>query len=369
MKNPENSFFVGYVEQAIAGFQDPQSPPISISRNGTLAKWRDKFHFLDLRVNDPGLRKHREEFRQMIQKATTLGLETIITLPEFSPVLFDLPPQDPEKVLSQRKSAAKRPEKLAFFKPAFLVLPKSKEGSQTYYRLSVEDCLPVLELAAENGVKRIIVPVSQPGQYLDPMAEKEFEKSFAALADFASQHQISLHLRNGGLSERLFLKLKSAFGCGLAYNVGIAHLESDDVLANYQKLKEDINILMLHQVLPGVDRWEARHTLLENALKNYVLAKKEYRQSLAEGDEAYSEVCLKRFNARLRDYYEALKNSDSNLGLFQNGDLNLVPLLKEIRKDLDNGQEKLLLLETVPNTKNTDFVFRYLLADSFSGSF
>jgi hypothetical protein len=97
MKNPESSIFVGYVEQGISGLQDPLSPPISISRNGSLAKWRGKFHFLDLRVNDPGLRKNRNEFVQMLQKVASLDIETIITLPQFAPVFFDLPPEMPDK--------------------------------------------------------------------------------------------------------------------------------------------------------------------------------------------------------------------------------------------------------------------------------
>jgi hypothetical protein len=213
------------------------------------------------------------------------------------------------------------------------------------------------------------VPVSEPGQYLDRVAEDEFEKCFAELDQSAKSHGIRLHVRNGGLSERYYKRLRSAFGCGLAYNVGIAHLESDNIFENYCKWKNDIAILMLHQVLPGIDRWEARRTALEKSLKNYVAIKKEYRQSLEDGDNEYAEKCLKRFNAALKDYYEAFKNLDSNLGLFQNGDLNLVPLLKEIRNDIADGQDKYLLLETVPNTRNSDFVFRYLLADSFSGSF
>jgi sugar phosphate isomerase/epimerase len=370
MKNPETSIFVGYVEQGIGGSQDPLSPPISVSRNGSLAKWRGKFHFLDLRLNDPGLRKNREEFSQMIQKASTLGIETIITLPQYAPLYFDLPPEDPEKAANTgRRSSQKRPEKLVYFKPAYLALSQQFAGSVSFHELTVEECMPALELAAEHGVKKAVIPVSEPGQYLDRMAEDKFAERFSKLAEFSAEHGISLHLRNGGLSETLFRKLNNKFKCGLAYNVGIAHLESDNIIDNYSRLKNEITILMLQQVLPGIDRWDARRTMMEKALKSYVTAKKEYRQSLSEGDEVYTEKCLKRFNYALRDYYDAIRNSDCNLGLFQNGDLNLVPLLKEIRKDLDQGMEKYLLLETVPNTKNTDFIFRYLMADSFSGSF
>lgn len=257
MKNPESSVFVGYVEQAIAGRQDPLSPPISISRNGSLAKWRGKFHFLDLRVNDPGLKKYREDFRQMLQKAQTLGIETIVTLPQLSPVLFDLPPEDPEKMAAPvRKTSQKKSEKLVYFKPAFLALYQAVRGSASFAKLATADCIPIIELAAEFGVDKIIVPVSEPGQYLDRMAEEEFEKSFAELDQAAKANGIRLHVRNGGLSERFYKRLKKAFGCGLAYNVGIAHLESDNIFDNYCKWKNDIEILMLHQVLPGLDRCE-----------------------------------------------------------------------------------------------------------------
>ncbi|GAB4268009.1 MAG: hypothetical protein Kow0029_02980 [Candidatus Rifleibacteriota bacterium] len=370
MKNPESSFFVGYVEQAIGGSQDPLSPPISISRNGTLAKWRGKFHFLDLRVNDPGLKKNRDDFVQMIQKATTLGIETFITLPQYKPLFFELPPEDPAKAgQSSRKNLGKKNEKLVYFKPAYLALPTHLVGSVSFNKLSVDDCMPILEMAAENNVSNVIVPVSEPGQYLDRLAEEDFNQAFARLHEFAVKNGIKLHVRNGGLSEAHFNTLYKKFACGLTYNVGIAHLESDNILDNYKRLKDKISILILQQVLPGIDRWEARRLAMENALKNYLLARKEYNQSVAEGDESYAERCLKKLNGALRDYYDSYRNSDNNLGLFQNGDLNLVPLLKEIRKDLDAGMEKFLLLETVPNTKNTDFIFRYLLADSFSGSF
>jgi hypothetical protein len=371
MKNPESSIFVGYVEQGISGLQDPLSPPISISRNGSLAKWRGKFHFLDLRVNDPGLRKNRNEFVQMLQKVASLDIETIITLPQFAPVFFDLPPEMPDKPTNPngRKSTHKRPEKLVYFKPAYLALSNQLQGSITFHRLSIDECMPVMELAKEYKVANVVVPVSEPGQYLDREAEEEFNEKFAKISQFAKENDINLHVRNGGLAESHYKKLKKKFACKLAYNVGIAHLESDNILENYNRLRDDISILMLQQVLPGLDRWDARRTLMENALKKYVIAKKEYRQSLGENDETYTEKCLRRFHYALRDYYDSFRNLDYNLGLFQNGDLNLVPLLKEVRKDLDAGNKKYLLLETVPNTKNTDFIFRYLMADSFSGAF
>jgi hypothetical protein len=371
MKNPETSFFVGYVEQGIGGGQDPLLPPVSVSANGTLAKWRGKFNFLDLRVNDPGLCKSKEAFSQMIQKADTLGIETVLTLPQYTPVFFDLPPEDPEKPLKipGRKSQTKKPEKLVYFKPSYLVLSNTLAGSVSFNKLTFEDCLPVMELAAEYSVKNVVVPVSEPGHFFERTAEEEFCEIIAKLSEFAKKHEIDLHLRNGGLSERLFRRINEKYGCRLAYNVGIAHLESDNLIEVYNRFKDEIIIIALQQVLPGIDRWDSRRKVLESSLKQYVLAKKEFKQSLQDKDEAHGEFCLRRFRSAMRDYFDAFRNQDYNLGLFQNGDLNLVPLLKEIRKDLDEGKAKYLLLETVPNTKNTDFIFRYLLADSFSSSF
>ena len=60
MNNIESTFLLGYVEQGIGASQDPLDPPISISCNGSLAKWRDKLNFIDIRVNDPGLKNDRE---------------------------------------------------------------------------------------------------------------------------------------------------------------------------------------------------------------------------------------------------------------------------------------------------------------------
>ena len=68
-------------------------------------------------------------------------------------------------------------------------------------------------------------------------------------------------------------------------------------------------------------------------------------------------------------YVDANKNNLYNLGLFQSGDLNVIPLLKEIRKDIQNGGIKYLLIETVPNTKNNDLIMRSVVPDNFTGAF
>lgn len=372
MKNTDTPLLLGYVEQGIGGSQDPLSPPISISRNGTLAKWRGKLHFLDLRVNDPGLKKNLAAFELMLQKAESLGLKVIITLPEYVPHFFELPPEPPaktEEVNPTRKSTIQKPEKLVHFRPCYLALPSAVQGNNAFHVLSTEDCLPVIELAAKYKVENIIVPVSEPGIFLDPQAENVFKKAFKIINDAAKVHGIRLHLRNGGISMPVFKKMAKEFGCGLAYNVGIAHLESNNFHETYCQFRDEISIVMLHQALPGLDKWSARRDAMEKTLKAYLDAKKDYQAGINDKDSNYAEQVLKRFNFALRDYYEACRNQYLNLGLFQNGDLNLVPLLREMRKDLESGNQKYFLLETVPNTKNNDYILRYVMPDNFPGSF
>jgi hypothetical protein len=370
MKNTEIPFFLGYVEQAIGGNQDPLSPPISISRNGSLAKWRGKLNFLDLRVNDPGLKKNAAAFEQIMQKAESLGISVIITLPEYSPVSFDVPPEPvvDEAAKGARKGPA-RPDRLTHFKPAYLALPSAIQGNPSYYSLSVEECLPIIDFAARHSVKHIVVPVSEPGVFLDPQAEVSFKQAFRQIHAAASAASITLHLRNGGISLSVYRKLAREFGCKLAYDVGVAHLEGEDFLETYKKLGDDITIVSLQQVLPGLDKYNARREGMEKALREYIAVRKEYRQSVEDKDDSYSEKCLKRFNYALKDYQEACRNTYLNLGLYQSGDLNLVPLLKEIRAGIEEGSEKFVLLAMVPNTRNNDFVIQKLVPGNFSGGF
>jgi len=373
MKNNEIPFFLGYVEQAIGGGQDPLNPSISISRNGSLAKWRGKLNFLDLRVNDPGLKKNAAAFEQILQKAESLSIKTIITLPEYSPVYFDLPPEPKVDESTRPPRPAPRGTvkntHLTHFKPAYLALPSAIQGHPSYYNLSVEECLPVIELAARHSIKDVIVPVSEPGVFLDPQAEVRFKKALKELYAAAASSSISLHLRNGGISLSVFRKLAREFGCKLAYDVGIAHLEGDNIVDTYQKLDDVISIISLHQVLPGLDKFGARREAMERALKEYIAARNEYRQSVEDKDDNYSAKCLKRFNFALKDYQEASRNTYLNLGLYQSGDLNLVPLLKEIRSSIEAGAEKYVLLAMVPNTRNNDFILQKLAPENFSGAF
>ena len=371
MNTTESSFFLGFIEQAIGGGQDPLSPSISISRNGTLAKWRGKMHLLDLRVNDPGLRHFREEFTTLLQKAETLGIKAVITLPEYVSQVFDLPPDLPPKnddPLPPPRKPVKKPENLVHFRPCYLTIPSSVQGNSAFVGLSAADCLPIIELAARFKVADIIVPVSEPGNFLDPQAEIHFKKALKILTDAASQHGIKLHLRNGGISRSVYKKIAREFGCGLAFNVGIACLESEEILETYQLFRNEISIVMLQQIMPGLDKWAARRDAMEKALREYCEAARDYQTAVAEKDAHYAENVLKRYHSALYVYNDAARNQFFNLGLFQKGDLNLVPLLKELRKDIEAGHQKICLIETVPNTRNTDFVLRYVMPDSFPGS-
>ena len=133
-------------------------------------------------------------------------------------------------------------------------------------------------------------------------------------------------------------------------------------------MTDKINVLILQQILPGLDKWGNRRENMKRALKKYVEAKKEYRQSLGQNGEEGSAELLQEFNYALKEYYDASRNDSFNLGLFQNGHLNLVPLLRDLRRDLKDGIERYFVIEAVPNTKNNDFVMGYLMPESFQSS-
>lgn len=371
MNNNEISLNVGYVEQAIGGDQDPLYPPISISRNGSLAKWRDKLSFIDLRVNDPGLRRFRDAFTDMLTKARGLRKDIVLTLPEFTPVYFDMPPVVERPVDevegAPRRPARKRPAKLVYFKPSYLALPTVINNRATYQELEVEDYMPVLELAKQFEVRHVVMPVSEPGVFLDPFAEEKFKNKFKTLNEFAQANNIQLHLRNGGLALSAFKRMHKSFKCGLAYNVGVASLEGDNMMQTVKDFGDMINIFILQQILPGLDKWGNRRENMKRALKKYVMIRKEYQQSLTENNDENSAMLLQEFNYALKEYYDASRNDSFNLGLFQNGHLNLVPLLKEQRRDLKKGCERYFIIEAVPSTKNNDFVLGYLMPESFQG--
>ncbi|MDD3148723.1 MAG: hypothetical protein PHD82_15620 [Candidatus Riflebacteria bacterium] len=371
MNKTDTQFLLGYIEQGIGGGQDPLTPPVSISRNGTLAKWRGKMNVLDVRVNDPGLRNYAGQFTAMLEKTEALGIKTVLTLPEYVSQTYALPPEPPakkEEPAAPPRKTSVRPENLVHFRPCYLALPSAVQGNEVFATLSAEDCLPIIELAARFKVENVIVPVSEPGTFLDPQAETHFKKSLKIISDAARPHQIKLHLRNGGISNAVFKKMAREFGCGLAFNVGIAYLEGEEIIDTYRLFRNDISILMLQQILPGLDKWAARRDAMEKALKEYLAAAKDHKTGVDEKDGHYAEQVLKRWNIALHDYYDASRNQFFNLGLFQNGDLNLVPLLRELKKDVEAGSLKHCLIEAVPNTRNTDFVLRNVMPDNFPGS-
>ena len=377
MNNTESTFLLGYVEQGIGGSQDPLNPPISVSANGSLAKWRNQMNFIDIRVNDPGLKNNRKAFEEMLEKANTLGIEAILTLPEYIAHTFNVPPvmtASPKpkadgRDRGRRAESFQRPETLIHFRPCYLAVPNALKGNKNYTELSVDDCLPIIEMGASYGVKNIIVPVSEPGQFLDPICERRFKESLRVICEVARKNNIKVLLRNGGISLPVFKKMAKEFGVGMAYNLGIALLECDDIVEVYKQNAQYISVVMFQQLVQGLDKWNARHESMENAISDMLRAEKDYKRGLADNDKHYAEQVLIRYNNAYYAYVDANKNGHYNLGLFQSGDLNVLPLLKEIRIDLEKGNSKYLLLETVPNTKNNDLILRSVMPDSFTGHF
>lgn len=380
MNNTESTFLLGYVEQGIGGSQDPLNPPISISRNGSLAKWRDKMNFIDIRVNDPGLKNDREAFEQILEKAKLLEIEAILTLPEYIGKTYNVPPA-PVSAQSQNQPKAngkerpkkqnpnQRPETMVHFRPCYLAIPNTLQGDKIYTKLTVEDCLPIIEMGAKYGVKNIIVPVSEPGQFIDPLAERSFKESLKKICDAAKKNNMKVLLRNGGISLPVFKKMAKEFGVGMAYNLGIALLECDDIVEVYKNNSQYISVVMFQQLVQGLDKWNARHENMEKALSDMLQAEKDYKRGLADNDKHYAEQVLIRYNDAYFAYVDANQNSLYNLGLFQAGDLNVIPLLNEIRKDIEKGNNKYLLLETVPNTRNNDLIMRSVVPNNFTGMF
>lgn len=396
----EPRILLGCVEQAVTGGLDPLVPPISVSRNGTLAKWRDKIQLLDLRVNDPGLARFRPAFEETIEKARSLGLETIITLPEYNPEFLEPPPPKPE---DPKPPKATRPAKeskearearharereaviearqlrpygkpvpvvpVVWFKPCYLAVPRTLPEPDTFQTLTVDDCAPIIDLAGRFGLRHVVVPVSEPGLFLDPAAVDELRAKVKALASLAKAAKVRLHLRTGGLSLDVFKRLQREIGCGLAFNAGTADLERLNLAETYTAFRDHIEIVYLHQVLPGIDKWKGRREAIAAGIK-------QYRQALAEFKAAGPGAAERRgkgtpLGALLRAwhaYQDACKNPNAHLGLFQNGEINLRPLLRCIKEDLDAGHERLIVLETVPNMKNAEVLERHLVPEAFTGS-
>jgi len=367
----EINFTIGCVEQATTGGMDPLSPPISVSKNGSLAKWRDKIRLLDLRVNDPGLSRFRSQVEDTIVRAKSLNLATLITLPEAIPELIEPPPPPPPKPDDPPRPKGKpfTNPPVAYFKPCYLAVPRSIPDPSAFQTLSVEDCLPILDLAAEHGLTEAIVPVSEPGVFLDPQAVIELQKKLAAICRHAKEKKIQIHLRNGGMSMDLFHRLQREFGCMLALNVGIAQLERTDLLDIYNTNRKNIKILLFQQVLPGLDRWKARREAMASNIKIYKERFAEFKAAGKAGEIRGKGTPLSCMLRSFHDYQDSCRNTNFNLGLFQSGEINFVPLLRELRADLEQGQDRFLIMEMVPNIKNSEFLGRYLLPEIFSGNF
>ncbi len=396
----EPRILLGYVEQAVAGGVDPLVPAVSVSRNGSLAKWRDKIQLLDLRVNDPGLARYRPAFEETLEKARTLGLETILTLPEYVPEFLEPPPpkaEEPKPAKEVRpakeskearearhareREAAIEARKLrpygkpipvvpvAWFKPCYLAVPRTLPEPDTFQTLSVDDCAPIIELAGTFGLRHVVVPVSEPGLFLDPAASDELRTKLKDLAPLARAANVRLHLRTGGLRLDFFKRLHREIGCGLAFNVGTADLERLNLTETYAAYRDHIEILYLHQVLPGIDKWKGWREAMAASIKKYRAALADYKAAgPAAADVRGKGTPLGTLLRTWHEYTDACKNPNAHLGLFQNGEINLRPILRCIKEDLDAGHERLIVLETVPNMKNAEVLERHLVPEAFTGS-
>jgi len=359
MKSSHGQYLIGLVEQALAGGEDPLNPPISVSKNGSLAKWRDKIQVLEIRVNDPGLKFSASILEETLKKTQNLGLEPIVTLPEFIPIQYEVPPQIWKSSITKPPSD----KRVVFFKPCYLAIPKTVDNPKNFHSLQVEECLPIIELAAKYGTRKMIVPVSEPGLFIDPQAFEEFRKKFKHFFKIGKEKGISFFLRNGGITKDFFSRIKKETECSMAYNVGISHLERNNIAEYYESFKDSIGIVLLHQTLPGIDKFTSYKEGIQKAFKAYLVALKEFRRLKKNSEPKEMEQVISSLRHAFEKYQEASRNHFFNLGVFQNGGINLVPLLKSIKKDLDSGKEKILIFETVPNMKNSEFVSRYLLSD------
>jgi hypothetical protein len=272
----------------------------------------------------------------------------------------DRKPVPPPKPPRPNKPVPKRP--VAHFLPVFLGAPRLLQPQQ-YHSLTVEECLPILDLAKKYEITRMVVPVSEPGVFLDPQAGDEFKCKYKELTKHANDRGIRLFIRNGGLGNDLLSRLNRECTFQLAFDAGIAHLERSNLVEFFKTNQDRIGIVYLHQVLPGLDKVTNRKEAVERAIREYAKRQKEYIAYEKQGDPQNIKSALDLLFEAHRKYQECNQNSACNLGVFQNGDINLIPLLKLIKEQIESGKEKLLIFETVPNLKNTDFVNRYLYSD------
>jgi hypothetical protein len=391
---------IGGVEQAIAGGHDPINPPVSISRNGSLAKWRAVFQAVDVRVDDPGLRRFKEAFTEAFAKIATLGLEALCTLPESLATTHELPPPVPRSASTVgpssvgsaksgkpgkpgqkpggkpgagrdgRRDAPLPPPRathLVTFRTVRLAVPRAVHDPELYQTLEVADCAPIIDLAAAHGCRRLIVPVSSPGLFLDPAAADEFRSKVRDLTELATRRQMQVAVRSGGLTRDFFRRLHRETGCRLALDAGFTHLEGENVADLYREFHDLTEVVFLHQVIPGIDKWAARLEAMARSARECLQLASEVRQAVQEGESKHAETLDNRLGGALRAYAEASRSPSAHLGLFQSGDLNIVPLLRAIRQDIDAGRPRVLILDTVPHTRNVEQLHRYLLPEGLPG--
>lgn len=373
MTHEHGSYLIGAVEQAVAGGYDPAFPPISVSLNGALAKWRKSIQILDLRVNDPGLKRYQNAIEQTLSQLRNLSIDCLITLPEYYPEVFVLPPEilpppaGPEsnsrRTFATRKEQGTATTSVARFQRCFLAVPHGFGNRRAAQALEFTDLTPILDLAQRFGQRRVIVPVSDPGLFLDAQSQRIFETTFVKLHLEAEKRGIKLLVKNGGLSKDLFLKLRRSTGCRLALNLGTAFFERLDLLETLREYEEDIEVLFLHQALSGIDvlnEWEDR---VRKTLNQTIEAVLEYQNPEHQKDPADVEFYLSQLRKAFFTFRDARQNSTTHIGLFQHGAINFVPVLKHLKQLLEKGRDLTVVFETVPSLKNLEFFERYVVSD------
>ncbi|HNV71028.1 MAG TPA: hypothetical protein PKO06_15100 [Candidatus Ozemobacteraceae bacterium] len=373
MTQAPGSYLIGAVEQAVAGGYDPAFPPISVSLNGALAKWRKSIQILDLRVNDPGLQRYQGAIEQTLTQLRNLSIDCILTLPEHVPEFFTLPPEvlpppsGPEsnsrRIFATRKEQGVATTSVARFQRCFLAVPHGYSSAKTARALALEDLTPILDLAQKHGLKRVIVPVSDPGLFLDAQSQRVFQQKFVQFHLEAEKRGIKLLVKNGGLSKDLFLKLRKETGCKLAFNLGTAFFERLDLLESLREQQEYIGVLFLHQALSGIDVLNEWTDRVRKTLNQTIDAVAAYQNPENQKDPADTEYYLSQLRKAFFSFRDARQNSTTHLGIFQHGAINFVPVLKYLKQLIEQGSDLTVFFEAVPNLKNLEFFERYVVSD------
>ncbi len=385
---------LGFCEQAVAGGDDPFFPALSISHHGNLAKWGAKVQFVDLRVNDPGLRHYRAGCTAFLERCASHGVDVVLGLPQYEPGPFPaLPdletalapePRQPTKGRPQAKSRGPRfssgkiPRPI-HHRPAWLAIPDTWPNRSRIRELSLEDVLPIIELGRKYNVNTLVVGVTAPGQFIETNAFESFQNKLKTILDAAwgteESPAMRVLVRTGGLSPEGFnrLRTRTALKFGkrsvprleLALDVGASFLEEgDDFMSLYRSLRPHIPLLVLQQVMPAREAWhervDNRHATAEYLLK----AVKNYHRKEQAGDrELLGEAASKLVDA-WEEFRKSRTTAETCLGIFQNGAINFAPLLKELRADLEHGHTRRVSFYTAPHLRNFEHLMRYLGNDA-----